>query len=35
MAPEILEGKGYNQNCDLYSLGVCLFELVCGYVPFG
>ncbi len=35
MAPEILLGKGYGINADLWSLGVCMFEFMCGYVPFG
>lgn len=35
MAPEIMLGKGYNLKCDLYSLGVCMFEFLCGSVPFG
>lgn len=35
MAPEVIVGKGYNKNADLWSLGVCLYELVCGGVPFG
>lgn len=34
MAPEIITGKGYTFNVDLWSVGVCLFEFVCGYVPF-
>jgi serine/threonine protein kinase len=35
MAPEIVEGKGYNFSVDVWSMGVCLFELLTGSVPFG
>eukprot|EP01017_Pseudomicrothorax_dubius_P018366 TRINITY_DN2034_c0_g3_i3.p1 TRINITY_DN2034_c0_g3~~TRINITY_DN2034_c0_g3_i3.p1 ORF type:complete len:734 (-),score=140.48 TRINITY_DN2034_c0_g3_i3:35-2236(-) len=35
MAPEILQGKGYSNTVDLWSLGICLYEFLCGYVPFG
>ena len=35
MAPEIIIGKGYNHSVDYWSLGVLLFELVYGHVPFG
>jgi cGMP-dependent protein kinase len=35
MAPEILTGKGYSFSVDLWSLGVCLYEFMCGLVPFG
>ena len=35
MAPEVLSGKGYNFLADLWSLGVCMFEFMCGLVPFG
>jgi cGMP-dependent protein kinase len=35
MAPEVLEGKGYNTRVDMWSLGVCMFEFMCGYLPFG
>ena len=35
MSPEVINGKGYNFTVDLYSLGVCMFEFMCGYVPFG
>jgi cGMP-dependent protein kinase len=34
MAPEIFTGKGYSFNVDLWSIGVCLFEFLCGFVPF-
>lgn len=34
MAPEIITGKGYSYNVDLWSIGVCLFEFMCGAVPF-
>jgi cGMP-dependent protein kinase len=35
MAPEIIKSKGYTSAVDLWSIGVCLFEFMCGYVPFG
>lgn len=35
MAPEILLGKGYGLNVDLWSIGVCLYEFMVGMVPFG
>ena len=35
MAPEIITGKGYDYNADYWSLGVVLFEFMCGGVPFG
>lgn len=35
MAPEIHEGKGYSESVDLWALGICIYEFVCGAVPFG
>lgn len=34
MAPEILTGKGYTFSVDLWSIGVCLYEFMCGGVPY-
>ena len=34
MAPEIITGKGYTFNVDLWSIGVVLYEFMCGRVPF-
>ncbi|CAK58018.1 unnamed protein product (macronuclear) [Paramecium tetraurelia] len=33
-APEILIGGGYNEKVDLWSLGVCLFRILSGNLPF-
>ena len=34
MAPEILSGKGYTYAVDLWSIGICLYEFMCGNVPY-
>ncbi|KAK6589661.1 cyclic nucleotide (cGMP)-dependent kinase with 3 cNMP binding domains and a Ser Thr kinase domain [Cryptosporidium xiaoi] len=35
MAPEVILGKGYNLSCDSWAIGVCLYEFLCGKLPFG
>lgn len=35
MSPEIIKGSGYGLSADIWSIGVMLYEFVCGCVPFG
>ncbi|XP_068649846.1 serine/threonine-protein kinase 54-like [Aristolochia californica] len=34
MAPEVLDGKPYNRRCDVYSFGICLWEIYCCEMPY-
>lgn len=34
VAPEILMQRGYGKMCDLWSIGVITFIMLCGYPPF-
>jgi serine/threonine protein kinase len=35
MAPEVVMGRGYSASADYWSLGVLIYEMTCGFVPFG
>ena len=34
MAPEILEGKEYNNKCDLWSLGIIIYNIYFKEMPY-
>nr|AAO72572.1 putative protein kinase [Oryza sativa Japonica Group] len=34
MAPEVLNGSPYNRKCDVYSFGICLWEIYCCDMPY-
>ena len=35
MAPEVILGEGYSFKVDFWSIAVCMYEFMCGGVPFG
>lgn len=35
MAPEIILGKGYTFTVDWWSLGVMIYEMIAGKLPYG
>jgi len=34
MAPEVLDGQKYDEKVDVYSYGICLFELLARRIPY-
>jgi len=34
MAPEILNGHPHEFACDMWSIGIIIYVMLCGYYPF-
>ena len=34
LAPEIINGKGYDKNIDWWAFGILIYEMICGIPPF-
>lgn len=35
MSPQVIKGEKYTNKCDIWSLGIVFYWMVCGQSPYG
>ena len=31
----MMKGLGYDFSADIYAIGICFYEMICGFLPYG
>lgn len=35
MSPQVIKSENYTERCDIWSLGIVFYCMICGVSPFG